>query len=598
MDVPCTGTDNCFGSSGRNRGALSVSDSAFQPAYGTNTGWDFATGIGSVNAYNLIQNWTAVLTTTAVASGTNPSTYGQSVTFTATISPAIGSGETGNVTWSANTACAPSAVSANVATCTTSSLPQGTDIITAIYSGDSNFAGGTATLSGGQTVNDATTTVGVTLTTGSDPSVYGQSLTFTATVSGEYGEVTGRRSSLRTSPGTSAARSRAVPSREVRASESKIQPEDVSGSVSWSANTNCGNTPLSGGVATCTTIALPVGAAQTVTATYAGDGSHTGNSNFVLQTVSQANTNTAVGSSENPSAYGQPVSFTATVTPVTLSLSTPSGSVQFYIDSSLLGTAPVIGGIATSISTSMLAVGPHTVTTLYSGDTNFNGGSGALSGGQVVNSTLTITPSSGVNFGTVYLNTLNKSVVTVTNTTATTMAISDVSITLGTADASSYQFVRHCAASLKAGQSCTIAIEFFPDMVGTLTATLNIFGNVPGSPQQIGLTGTAIDPVAQLSSLHLNFGTQALGSSTTLPVQVTNSGETNLIVGPISFTGSYAGEFSETDGCSAPVPPTMSCTIYVSFIPTVRNSHSATMAIADNAKNGKSTVTLAGSGQP
>jgi|HubBroStandDraft_1064217.scaffolds.fasta_scaffold01233_10 hypothetical protein len=34
--------------------------------------------------YNLVQNWTAVVTTTAVASSLNPSTYGQSVTFTAT----------------------------------------------------------------------------------------------------------------------------------------------------------------------------------------------------------------------------------------------------------------------------------------------------------------------------------------------------------------------------------------------------------------------------------------------------------------------------------------------------------------------------------
>jgi hypothetical protein len=29
---------------------------AYQPAYGTTPGWDFATGIGSVNAYNLVMN--------------------------------------------------------------------------------------------------------------------------------------------------------------------------------------------------------------------------------------------------------------------------------------------------------------------------------------------------------------------------------------------------------------------------------------------------------------------------------------------------------------------------------------------------------------
>jgi hypothetical protein len=33
---------------------LSTSDSAYKPAYGATTGWDFATGIGSLNAYNLV----------------------------------------------------------------------------------------------------------------------------------------------------------------------------------------------------------------------------------------------------------------------------------------------------------------------------------------------------------------------------------------------------------------------------------------------------------------------------------------------------------------------------------------------------------------
>ena len=59
MDVNCTGSYNCFVPSGTN-GVLSTSNSAFDPAYGTQTGWDFATGIGTVNAYNLVNNWNTV----------------------------------------------------------------------------------------------------------------------------------------------------------------------------------------------------------------------------------------------------------------------------------------------------------------------------------------------------------------------------------------------------------------------------------------------------------------------------------------------------------------------------------------------------------
>jgi subtilase family serine protease len=66
MVVNCAGSFNCFGyaaSSGRHHamgnpdGALSVSSTSFEPAYGTTVGWDFATGIGSVDAYKLVMNW-------------------------------------------------------------------------------------------------------------------------------------------------------------------------------------------------------------------------------------------------------------------------------------------------------------------------------------------------------------------------------------------------------------------------------------------------------------------------------------------------------------------------------------------------------------
>lgn len=52
-DVPCTGSNDCYTPSGT-YGVLSTSDSAFDPAYKATTGWDFATGIGTVNAYNLV----------------------------------------------------------------------------------------------------------------------------------------------------------------------------------------------------------------------------------------------------------------------------------------------------------------------------------------------------------------------------------------------------------------------------------------------------------------------------------------------------------------------------------------------------------------
>jgi hypothetical protein len=82
MIVDCTsGTPNCYAPGGT-YGVLSTSTSSYAPAFKTNTGWDFATGIGTVNVYNLITNWAssgggnASLTVSVTGSGTvssNPS---------------------------------------------------------------------------------------------------------------------------------------------------------------------------------------------------------------------------------------------------------------------------------------------------------------------------------------------------------------------------------------------------------------------------------------------------------------------------------------------------------------------------------------------
>ncbi|MGB8414269.1 MAG: protease pro-enzyme activation domain-containing protein [Candidatus Binatus sp.] len=53
MDMNCTGTQNCYTPSGTN-GVLSTFNSEYQPAYPATTGWNFATGIGTVNAHNLV----------------------------------------------------------------------------------------------------------------------------------------------------------------------------------------------------------------------------------------------------------------------------------------------------------------------------------------------------------------------------------------------------------------------------------------------------------------------------------------------------------------------------------------------------------------
>jgi hypothetical protein len=98
--------------------------------------------------------------------------------------------------------------------------------------------------------------------------------------------------------------------------------------------------------------------------------------NFNALTVSvllnTAGTKVALTSSPNPSDHGQPVTFTATVSPIIEGAGTPTGTVAFINGPSILGSAPLVNGVAT-LQSSTLTVGSHSITAAYNGNVMFNG---------------------------------------------------------------------------------------------------------------------------------------------------------------------------------------------------------------------------------
>ena len=115
-------------------------------------------------------------------------------------------------------------------------------------------------------------------------------------------------------------------------------------------------------------------------------------------------------------------------------------------------------------------------------------------------------------------------------------------------------------------------------------------------PQHVILTGNVIDPVAQFSPAKLALGTQAVHSSTTLPVQLTNSGQTPLNISNIAISGTDAGDFTQVSNCPAILSSTMSCTISVTFTPSVKGARTGTLIVTDNVAARQSTVALTGTG--
>ena len=155
-------------------------------AYNCKSGYNLVTGRGTPVANKLIPELVAAetqtATTTTVTSSNASSNYGQSVTFTATVTPASGSGETGTVQFQidGNNVGSPVTLSGGTATYSTSMLGVGSHSVVAIYSGDSNFVGSTAS-----PLNQFVGKAVLMVTADNQTMVYGAALpTLTASYSG------------------------------------------------------------------------------------------------------------------------------------------------------------------------------------------------------------------------------------------------------------------------------------------------------------------------------------------------------------------------------------------------------------------------------
>ncbi|HYW37531.1 MAG TPA: choice-of-anchor tandem repeat GloVer-containing protein [Terriglobales bacterium] len=142
---------------------------------------------GGSNGYGVVfkVNVPAAWTTTTLTPSPNPSAYGEAVTLTALVTSSLGAPPDGETVsfMKGTTVLATETLSGGSASFTTSKLKVGTNSITAVYGGDSNF-GGSTSKAVSQVVSKATTTTA--LASSLNPSKVGQSVTFTATVTPQF----------------------------------------------------------------------------------------------------------------------------------------------------------------------------------------------------------------------------------------------------------------------------------------------------------------------------------------------------------------------------------------------------------------------------
>ena len=411
-------------------------------------------------------NETTQATITALISSLNPSSFGQPVTLTATVtSPPFFNmlAPTGTATFydGAAIVATSSLDSSGRATLTTSNLSVGTHSITVTYNGDSNFAPSTSpvlsqivqgavvlisptSLSfGNQTVNITSTAQTVALTNTGNIALT-ESIAITGTNAGDFAQTN-----------------------------------------------NCGSSVPAGGSCTISVKFDPTAAGA--------------------RSASLTFTDNAPNSPQSASLTGVGVTPSVTLSPPSLTFSTQvvftsSKAQSVTLTNTAMGILKIMGGGIT---------GPFGVTTTCGKQVNPGASCtinvtfkpttiGTLTGAVSIRDNATGSPQkiplsgtgtyiqpspTSVNFGNQPVGTTSlQKKVTVSNKGSVTVSISGITIT-GT-NAGDFAEVNNCGTSLPGGASCFIGVTFTPSTTGSRTASVSISDNGGGSPQQVPLAGT------------------------------------------------------------------------------------------------------------
>jgi hypothetical protein len=284
----------------------------------------------------------------ALGSSENPSSLGDPVKFTATVSaagPAQGT-PTGAVQFLIDGVAfgQPVPLQNGAATSlppTSAQLPEGRHVIEAAYTGDASFepAGGTVEQAVGP---QATATV---VTSSPPATVFGQPVTFTATV---------------TSP----------------------EGQDPAGAVDFAIGgepIGCDDVTLSGSQAQCVPAEPLEPGAHTVTAEYRpGSVDFEPSRGRMVQSVGRGDATVTVDAVPSPSVFGVAYELHAEVEPLAPAAGAPTGSVSFLVDGVALGEPVALDDQGATLSgLRSLGAGPHVVEAIYSGDGRFGATRGA-----------------------------------------------------------------------------------------------------------------------------------------------------------------------------------------------------------------------------
>ena len=187
----------------------------------------------------------------------------------------------------------------------------------------------------------------------------------------------------------------------------------------------------------------------------------------------------------------------------------------------------------------------------------------------------------------------------VTLTSSGTTSLNNLSVAIIGPNQADFLQTNTCPVTLNVGAKCTITVTFTPSLLAAETATLQVTDNAASSPQAIALSGTGVAD-ATLTPTSEKFGNipQAT-SSPAKTINFKNNQSTAVGISEITFTGTNQGDFSQIGGtCGTSLAAKGSCSILVTFTPSLLGAESATLSVTSNAEPPYNllTSTLSGAG--
>jgi hypothetical protein len=150
------------------------------------------------------------------------------------------------------------------------------------------------------------------------------------------------------------------------------------------------------------------------------------------------------------------------------------------------------------------------------------------------------------------------------------------------------------SSSIAAGQTSTVQIQFAPQLPGDVTGMFSLSSNASNSPLSVSVKGSGRGPRLMLSPTPLIFGNVTVGQTDAQSVQLTNSGNADLIVNLATVSGNGFGftglSLPTTISAGASLPFT------AQFAPAATGGAIGSISITDNSRGSPHTLALSGSG--